>query len=118
ANDLQYAIATREDADVVVSGYDLYDDERFVESLSWIPTDDFIAQQLGECFGSHYSAFLFRREFVRDLPHRTHFAAADFAARDDRCFLLEVALRHPCIAVCDTPALCYRHHTGPRLQFR
>ena len=118
ANEKQFAIGEREGADVVVAGYDEYSDETFVRSHPEIALDDFIARQLGEASMGHYSGFLFRRDFVKGIPHRTHFPAGDFASRDDRCFVLEVAIRHPRIAVCDTPALCHRHHKQPRLQFR
>lgn len=117
ANEMQFALAERESADVVVSGIDLYHDETLIERADWIPTDDFIAQQLGEGPGSHYSAFLFRREFVQHIPHRTLFPASDFASRDDRCFVLEVALRKPRLAVSPLPALCHRFHDKGRLQF-
>ena len=118
ANELQFEIAEREHADVVVAGMDIYRDETFVETHAWSPTDDFISRQLGEGPGSAYSSFLYRRSFVHDIPHRTLFAATDFASRDDRCFLLELALRHPRIAVSAKPALCLREHAQPRLQFR
>lgn len=118
ANEMQFQIAEREQADVIVAGVDSYQDEVFSGQSPWIPTDDFIAQQLGETPGSHYSAFLFRREFVQDIPHRTLFPASDFASGDDRAFILEVAMRRPRIAACDTPTLCHRHHGKQRLQFR
>ena len=118
SNERQFEIAEREHADVVVAGLDVYRDEAFSETDPWIDTDDFIAQQLGEGRYSAYSAFLFRRAFVEDIPHRTLFPSSDFASRDDRCFMLEVALRHPRIAVCSTPTLCVRQHTKDRLQFR
>jgi Glycosyl transferase family 2 len=118
ANEVQYKLAESEVADLVVSGLDRYNNDTFVETVHWVATDDFIAQQLGEASASHYSAFLFRREFVQDLPHRTLFPASDFASRDDRCFMLEVALRHPRMAVSPMVALCHRHHERPRLQFR
>jgi hypothetical protein len=86
--------------------------------MPWVASDDFIAQQLGETFGSHYSAFLFRREFIVDIPHRTLFPASNFASRDDRCFVLEVALRHPRLEVSPVTVLCHRHHERQRLQFR
>ncbi len=117
ANERQYEIAEGQHADIVVAGLDIYDDDKLIESVPWISTDDFIAQQLGETSGSHYSAFLFRREFVKDIPHRTLFPASNFASRDDRCFILEVALRKPHIAEFPFPALCHRHHHGSRLQF-
>ncbi len=118
ANEEQFEIAERDDADVVVSGTDIYTEDTLMERSPWIETDDFIAQQLGETQGSHYSAFLFRREFIKDIPHRTLFPASNFASRDDRCFILEVALRHPRISASPNPALCHRHHDKPRLQFR
>jgi glycosyltransferase involved in cell wall biosynthesis len=116
-NERQFEIAEREQADVVVAGLDIYRDEVFVKTDPWLSTDDFIAQQLGESRYSAYSAFLFRRSFIEDIPHRTLFPSSDFASRDDRCFMLEVALRHPRIAVCSTPTLCYRQHSKERLQF-
>jgi glycosyltransferase involved in cell wall biosynthesis len=118
AHERQFEIAESTQADVVVAGFDNYQDDALVKTESWTDTDDFIAQQLGESFGSHYSAFLFRKSFIVDIPHRTLFPSSDFASRDDRCFLLEVALRHPRIAVCSTPTLCHRQHRKNRLQFR
>jgi glycosyltransferase involved in cell wall biosynthesis len=120
ANEEQLALAERDSADLVVSGYDLYRDQVLTERLPWQPTDDFVARQLGEDLdkGSHYSAFLFKRSFVQDIPHRTCFPAANFASRDDRCFILEVAIRHPVIAVYEKTALCHRQHERGRLQFQ
>jgi glycosyltransferase involved in cell wall biosynthesis len=118
ANEAQFEIAETTQADVVVAGLDIYRDDALLKADSWCDTDDFIAQQLGESFGSHYSAFLFRKSFIGDIPHRTLFPSSDFASRDDRCFMLEVALRHPRIAVCSTPTLCHRQHAKDRLQFR
>jgi glycosyltransferase involved in cell wall biosynthesis len=118
ANERQFEVAENQCADVVVAGLEIYREDRLIESQDWLPTDDFIAQQLGETPGSHYSAFLFRREFVKDIPHRTSFPASDFASRDDRCFVLEVALRKPVIAVTANRTLCHRHHDRGRLQFQ
>jgi len=119
ANEEQFEIGEREKADLVVSGYHTYQDETLIGTFPWEPTDDFIARQLGEGLtkGSHYSAFMFRRSFIQGIPHRTDFAVPDFASRDDRCFILEVALRKPVIAVHDGQALCHRHHDRSRLQF-
>ncbi len=117
ANETQFDLAERESADLVVAGHDVYCGDAMAERRPWIQNDDFIAQQLGETDSSHYSAFLFRREFVKDIPHRTHFPASDFASRDDRCLMLEVALRHPRITICAAPTLCHRHHEKGRLQF-
>jgi glycosyltransferase involved in cell wall biosynthesis len=118
ASELQFEIAERERADVTVSGADAYHDDVLIKRVPWVLTDDFIAQQLGESDGSHYSAFIFRREFVKDIPHRTLFPASDFASRDDRCLMLEAALLHPKISVCPTATLCHRHHDKGRLQFQ
>jgi hypothetical protein len=117
ANESQLEAAERADADLVVAGFDLYAEEVLSRKVPWEPTDDFIAQQLGEGSGSHYSAFLFRRTFVSGVPHRTLFPASDFASRDDRCFMLEVALMNPRIAEGPGPALCHRQHARDRLQF-
>lgn len=114
----QYALAENENADIVVAGYNIFEEENYVRTQNWVNCDDFIAQNLGECDSSHYSAFLFRKEFINDIPHRTSFAAADFASRDDRCFMLEVALKEPKIAVMDGPALCHTYHKKGRLQFQ
>src|SRR5205085_6884613 len=100
ANDYQFHVAEKESADLVVGGYETYDEkEKLLNKQDWIQCDDFIAQQLGECDSSHYSAYLFRREFIKEIPHRTSFAAADFASRDDRCFILEASLAKPKIGI-------------------
>jgi len=111
ANDEQLALARESGADVVVAGYEDRDETTGRTSVNaWVDSDDFIAQQLGEVWSSHYSAFLFRRDFVRDVPHRQ-----DFALRDDRMFIIEVAMRKPRLAVHRKPAFVYRHHAGERL---
>ena len=119
ANKRQLDLARLHQADLVVSGYDVYgDDEKLIRTQFWVECDDFISQQLGECDSSHYSAFLFRRDFIKDVPHRTSFAAVDFASRDDRCMMLEVALLKPKIVVCPQSGFCHRHHERERLQFQ
>jgi glycosyltransferase involved in cell wall biosynthesis len=112
ANAEQLRQAREEAADVVVAGYEDYD-EATAEARPhpWVDCDDFIAQQFGEVPFSHYSAFLFRREFIRDIPHRQ-----EFALRDDRMFMLEVAMRHPRLAVYRKPAFVHRRHRHGRLQ--
>lgn len=113
ANEQQWTVARQANADVVVSGYSVFSkSETPLESHPWIDCDDFIAQQLGECGSSHYSAYLFRREFIRDIPHRP-----DLAYRDDRMMVLETALKNPVVAVYRQPLLGHRHHTEERLQF-
>lgn len=113
----EFDLAERESSDIVVAGYHVYEDDRLVRTQEWLMCDDFIAQNLGECDSSHYSAFLFRKGFIDDIPHRTSFANANFASRDDRCFMLEVALKEPKVAILSEIALCHSHHTKGRLQF-
>jgi len=113
ANDKQLTIGQREHADIVVSGYVTLDNESGHKCTNdWFACDDFIAQQLGECDSSHYSAYLFRREFVSDIPHRQ-----EFGVRDDRMFVIEAALKQPKVSFCVEPCLVHRHHGHERLQF-
>ena len=108
------SVARDEDADVVVAGYLEWDDDS--DTLQdypgnvWVDCDDFIAQQLGEGWSSHYSAFLFRHALIRDIPHRQEFAP------DDRLFIIEVALKKPRLAVYRKPAFIHRQHHRARMQ--
>ena len=118
AVDRQLALAQETGADVVVAGAEVYRDDALEQTKPWVDCDDFVAQQLGECDSSHYSAFTFDRAFVEDIPHRSSFPASGAATRDDRCFMIEVALAHPEVVVDPEPALCHRHHERGRLQFQ
>lgn len=112
AIDTQLELARANGADVVVAGYHHYDEREILKSESpWTECDDFIAQQLGECDSSHYSAYLFRRSFIEDIPHRQ-----EFGARDDRMFVIEVSMRQPVLAICHQPTLGHRQHSECRLQ--
>lgn len=112
ANPDQLRCAQETGADIVLAGYeDYYEEANRLEPHPWVDCDDFIAQQLGEGSFSHYTAFLFRRAFVSDIPHRQ-----EFALRDDRLFMLEVAIRKPQLAVYREPAFVHRHHDRGRLQ--
>jgi len=112
ANREQLELARTARADVVLAGYeDYFESTGELRAHPWVDCDDFIAQQLGEVSFSHYSAFLFRRNFVHDIPHRQ-----EFALRDDRMFLLEVAIRKPRLAVYRKAAFVHRHHGRGRLQ--
>lgn len=112
ANAEQLRLARDSGADVVVAGYqDCDDDAGRLHVNPWVECDDFIAQQLGEGWSSHYSAFLFRRDFIHDIPHRQ-----DFAFIDDRMFMIEVALRKPRLAIYPKPAFVHRRHSRGRLQ--
>lgn len=111
--DRQLAIARATGADVVVAGYQVHSSSReMIREQPWIPCDDFIAQQLGECDSSHYSAYLSRRGFIKDIPHRP-----EAGVRDDRMFVLELALKEPKVAIDQSPAFAHRHHQMDRLQF-
>lgn len=113
SNDLQLSLARQTSADVVVAGYEFYDEtERLIRINPWVPCDDFIAQQLGECDSSHYSAYLFRRSFIANIPHRQ-----EFGVRDDRMFVIEVAMAKPNVALSPKPAFGHRQHSQGRLQF-
>jgi glycosyltransferase involved in cell wall biosynthesis len=113
ANAKQVALARSKDVDIVVAGYEVRDErEQLIKEQAWIECDDFIAQQLGECDSSHYSAYLFRRSFLVSIPHRE-----EFSPRDDRAFVLEAALGMPRVAVCSEPVFAQRHHSQDRLQF-
>jgi glycosyltransferase involved in cell wall biosynthesis len=110
--DRQLAIAIAENADVVVAGYCFFDESRGTKMFHpWSLCEDFVAQQLGEGGSGHYSAYLFRREFIESIPHRQ-----EFAFRDDRMFVIEVALANPRVAICEEPTFTHRHHLNGRLQ--
>jgi glycosyltransferase involved in cell wall biosynthesis len=112
ANVEQLARARETGADIVLAGYmNFFESSQRLEPQDWVDCDDFVAQQFGEVPFSHYSAFLFRRAFVQDIPHRQ-----EFALRDDRMFMLEVAIRKPRLAVYRKPAFVHRHHSRGRLQ--
>jgi len=113
-NDTQCDIARHENADVVVAGYTVVNEvDGSTREVPWTDCDDFVAQQLGECDSSHYSAYLFRRAFIEGVPHRQ-----EFGFRDDRMFVIEMALRSPKVARCDRSCLVHRHHAQERLQFQ
>jgi glycosyltransferase involved in cell wall biosynthesis len=112
ANDEQFKLAIETSADIVVSGSSDFNNKgQTLKNQLFIETDDFIAQQLGEGYGSHYSAFIFKKEFIGDIPHR-----ADFAYRDDRLFMLEAALKNPVLAIHPGAALMHRVAHADRLQ--
>lgn len=69
--------------------------------------DDFMAVQLGEAEQSHYLGMLFERAFVSGVPRRP-----DYALRDDRMYLLEVALLDPVIARSNGCAGYWTKHDG------
>jgi glycosyltransferase involved in cell wall biosynthesis len=110
----QLAFALNHGPDICVAGYQAcYLDSGTQVLHSWEDCGDFLAQQLGECDSSHYSAYLFRREFLQDVFHRP-----EFAFRDDRMFILECALKMPTVLAWEQPTLMHRHHGKQRIQFQ
>ncbi|MDB4907216.1 MAG: hypothetical protein JWO05_2000 [Gemmatimonadetes bacterium] len=113
AIDAHVRAADEAGADLVLAGYEFADSKGTVlRAYEYQESDDLIAQMLGESDSSHYSAFLFRRSLVQDIPHRQ-----EFDALDDRMFVLEVALANPDTIVLPAPAIRLRHHENARLQF-
>ncbi|HTK22192.1 MAG TPA: glycosyltransferase family 2 protein [Mucilaginibacter sp.] len=104
--------AEKSGADIVCAGYQSFDeDERYIDEIKWTLCDDFLAQQLGECDSSHYSAYLFKKSFLSDIPHRQ-----EFGALDDRQFIIETALKGPKTSYIQSPTLAHRKHKNERLQ--
>ncbi|HEY6868438.1 MAG TPA: hypothetical protein VI199_01665, partial [Novosphingobium sp.] len=106
--------ALAEGPDIVAAGYlGWYERNGAEVPHPWVDCGDFLAQQLGECDSSHYSAYLFRRGFLAEIRHRP-----EFAFRDDRMFVIECALRQPSVLAFDRPTLIHRHHDRGRIQFQ
>jgi glycosyltransferase involved in cell wall biosynthesis len=110
----QLALAKAHQTDICVAGYlARYEASSAEIAHDWVDCGDFLAQQLGECDSSHYSAFFFKRSFITHIPHRP-----EFAFRDDRMFILECALAMPKVAAFSQPTLIHRHHGRSRIQFQ
>lgn len=90
--DQQFDAAVASGADLVYARVDLYfpDGDRVVPNPDVPEWDDFMAIQLGEAHASHFLGMLFHRRIVEQVPRRP-----DFANREDRMFLLEIALLNP-----------------------
>ena len=93
--DRQYNKALDTGADLIYSRVDSFRhaDGVVIETEELEPSSDFMATQLGEPNASHFLGMLFKRELVERVPRRP-----DFAYREDRMFLLEIALLAPKIA--------------------
>ncbi len=93
--DKQFLNAEANQADLVYSGVDIYNDKdkKTTQSPELKPWDDFLEVQLGNSYGSHFLGMLFKTELVKKVPRR-----ADFAFREDRMFLLEYGLLEPKIS--------------------
>lgn len=112
STDKLFEKAEQHNFEVVCAGYSIYDDnEGFIKEIQWTPCDDFLAQQLGECDSSHYSAYMFKKDFINNIPHRQ-----EYGALDDRKFIIEVAIEQPTTGYISTPTLAHCIHFKPRLQ--
>ena len=104
--------AEEKQSDIVCAGYQSFDEnEKFIKETPWTICDDFLAQQLGECDSSHYSAYLFKKDFIKDIPHRQ-----EFGALDDRQFVIETAMNVPKTSYISSATLAHRVHKNERLQ--
>ena len=104
--------AEKNNLDIICAGYQLCDEqEKLIQEIPWTVCDDFLAQQLGECDSSHYSAYLFKKEFISDIAHRE-----EYGALDDRQFIIEAAMKWPKTGYITSPTLAHRMHSQARLQ--
>ncbi len=112
SSDQLFKEAEAKNVDLVAAGYNVCDETGNLERvINWTICDDFIAQQLGECDSSHYSAYLFKKSFIEEIPHRQ-----EYGSRDDRKFILEVALKNPSCSYILEPTFVHRMHSKERLQ--
>jgi glycosyltransferase involved in cell wall biosynthesis len=108
ANDRQLKIGRATYADVVVAGYVHFDESTgSMREIPLVHDDDFLVQQIEA--ESFYSAYLIRRAFVSNIPHRQEFP------HHDSMFVIELALANPKLAVDDSFSVVYSDHTGDRL---
>jgi len=96
--DRQYVKAIETSAGLVcarVDAYNLETDKITVnpEINEW---EDFMEVQLSNRYGSHFLGMLFERALVERTPRRP-----DFSFREDRMFLLEIAILRPVMAIVD-----------------
>jgi glycosyltransferase involved in cell wall biosynthesis len=111
STDKLFEEAEKSQADVVCAGYQVFAGDSVIRDINWIDCDDFLAQQLGECDSSHYSAYLFKFEFIADIPHRQ-----EYGALDDRKFVIEVAMKFPRVSHLKIFTLVHHFHDQERLQ--
>ncbi|WP_259065412.1 glycosyltransferase family 2 protein [Mucilaginibacter sp. X4EP1] len=90
--DAQYQSAINGNAQLVCSRVDNY--KQSTGEITICPEithwEDFLEIQLSNTYGSHFLGMLFHRSLVEKTPRRP-----DFAFREDRMFLLEIALLNP-----------------------
>ena len=88
-----------------------FESEEALREQAWIECDDFVAQQLGSVIAHIIPPFFFGANSFFDIPHRP-----EAGIRDDRLFVLEVALKKPLVAIYSHPVFAHRHHSQDRLQ--
>jgi len=96
--DKQYDKAVETNAQLVCARVDSYDAETNNISINpdIIYWQDFLEVQLGNGYGSHFLGMQFDRSLVEKTPRRP-----EFAFREDRMFLLEIALLSPKMEIVD-----------------
>jgi glycosyltransferase involved in cell wall biosynthesis len=94
--DNQYQKAIANNAQLVCGRVDLCEESSKKITVCPDITEwtDFLEIQLSSRYGSHFLGMLFHRDLVEKTPRRP-----DFALREDRMFLLEVALLAPAVAL-------------------
>lgn len=108
AIDAQYRKAVATGAQLICSRVDLYDESSAKitvcpELANW---NDFLEIQLGNTYGSHFLGMLFHRSLIEKTPRRP-----EFALREDRMFLLEIALLNPVLAITEGCAGYWVQHS-------
>ncbi|MDO3643060.1 glycosyltransferase family 2 protein [Mucilaginibacter sp. L3T2-6] len=105
--DKQFEKAVATGADLICSRVDIFDYESGAITVNPDINDwaDFMEVQLGNGYGSHFLGMLFQRDLVEQVPRRP-----DFAFREDRMFLLEVALLKPKMAIVEGNAGYWVQH--------
>jgi glycosyltransferase involved in cell wall biosynthesis len=103
--DKQFDLAIRTSADLVYSRVSSLDEKNVISPLTFTFCPDFIEAQLGFNSGSHFLGMMFKRWLIELTPRRP-----DFALREDRMFLLEVALLLPKVEFLDINAGFWFQH--------
>ncbi|HVW96641.1 MAG TPA: glycosyltransferase family 2 protein [Mucilaginibacter sp.] len=111
--DRQFEKAVATGAELICSRVDFYDRDTRKTTVNpdidhWT---DFMEIQLGSGYGSHFLGMLFKRNLTEQIPPRR----PDFSFRDDRMFLLEVALLNPKMAIVEGNAGYWVQH-GKQMQ--
>ena len=108
--DLQFDLAETKRADLIISNVADFDFENNkIISKNEYPLfwEDFLEQQLSTRYGSHFLGMLFHKKLVESVPRRP-----DYAFREDRMFLLEVALLNPKIEYLEVNAGYWVKHNS------